>query len=257
MFDLGDTVPLGVEIRDDAGALTDAASVVLTITLPDGTTATPTVTHSSTGVYTCLYVPATAGRYLARWTSTGPSTAHTDTFDVDAAAPLLIVGLDEAKAWLNVATTDTTFSDEKLRAVIGAVTAAVEKRVGPVVRRSVTTTVNRVDACEYALPHYPVVSVTSAAYVSDDSAIDVSTWYVDDYGILRTTDLAALPTSPYTVTYVVGRPDLPANIRVGALEVIKRLYRTQRAKTNDDFLPFLVANYVAEMFASDEQPGFA
>lgn len=255
-YDLGDTVALGVQIKDDAGTLTDPSSITLTITLPDGTTSTPTPTHDDTGLYSYAYVTTQAGRHVARWVSEAPGTAYVDAFDVSSASPPLIVSLGDAKAFLNIAATDTG-QDEELRGFIEALTAPVEKICGSVIRRTVTDHIRPRCADRAALPHSPVISVTSAALVSDDTAVDVTTWYVVG-NVLYTTDGTALPSEPFTLTYVVGRTDLPANIRLGALYVLKLAWRSQRGNNPDSFMPFLVANAAQEWFAGDEQLlGFA
>lgn len=57
-----------VEVRDLDGVLAaDVPSVV--VTLPDDTTASPTVETVTTGVYRSIYNPATAGRYVAAVTT--------------------------------------------------------------------------------------------------------------------------------------------------------------------------------------------
>lgn len=56
---------IAVEVYDLDGVLVADVPVV-TVTLPDNTTATPTVETVTTGVYRTTYIPATAGRYLAR-----------------------------------------------------------------------------------------------------------------------------------------------------------------------------------------------
>ena len=122
MFDLGDVVPLAVNVKDTAGALANATAVVLTITLPDGTTATPSVTNSSTGVYSATYTPAVAGRFGVRWVATGTNAStYVDAFTVAAGAGL--ISLDEVKAFLNI--TSTT-NDEELREFVAAATVAAE-----------------------------------------------------------------------------------------------------------------------------------
>ena len=69
MADLGDTLPFRADLYDgDGGALVAAQTVVLTITLPDGTTATPVVPlPAATGKYAVDY-PTSAlsppGRYV-------------------------------------------------------------------------------------------------------------------------------------------------------------------------------------------------
>lgn len=82
-YELGSIVLLGVEVRDAAGALADATAVTCTVTLPDGTTATPTPAHPSTGVYTVDYPAPAAGRYVARWVATGANaSAESQVFRV-------------------------------------------------------------------------------------------------------------------------------------------------------------------------------
>ena len=89
-YDLGDPVALSVTVRDAAGALANAGAMTLTVTLPDGTTATPTISNPSTGTYTATYVPAVVGRFVARWVSTGANAAaYSEDFTVVAGAPLL------------------------------------------------------------------------------------------------------------------------------------------------------------------------
>lgn len=84
MYDLGDVVPLTVTVKDATGTLVDAGSVTCVITLPDGTTATPSVSHPSTGVYTATYTPPVAGRFRAKFIGTsGNQFAEPYWFDVN------------------------------------------------------------------------------------------------------------------------------------------------------------------------------
>ena len=86
-YDLGDVVALSATVRDEDGDLVDAGSIVCTVTLPDGTSATPTVTRASLGTYTATYTPAAVGRYLVRWVTTGAgAAAFADDFTVISAA---------------------------------------------------------------------------------------------------------------------------------------------------------------------------
>ena len=72
---LGSQVPLGVTITDATGTPADATAVNLTITLPDGTTATPSVNHSGTGLYDVDYTPSQAGRHTLFWVATGTNAS--------------------------------------------------------------------------------------------------------------------------------------------------------------------------------------
>lgn len=90
MYDLGDTIPLAVEIRDADGLLADATTVTCTVTLPDHTSASVAVAHPATGRYAAPYTPSVAGRFIVRWVATGNNAcAFTDTFTVVSAVPLL------------------------------------------------------------------------------------------------------------------------------------------------------------------------
>jgi hypothetical protein len=224
MWEVGGTVALGTQIRDTAGALVSGGTVVATITLPDGSTATPTVANPSTGIYTTTYVPAVPGHFAVRWTSSSPVTAYTDVFNVQEAAPALIISLDEARDYLNVPAGETV-NDEELRLFVEAVTKAIEKHVGPLTRRTVTTTINHYGPC-VPLPFDPL-SLTSAVLVRDGSTVNTTNMVVEN-GVLRSKTYAPLPSEPWTLTCVVGRAVIPANIRIAAGQVTKDLWSSQR-----------------------------
>jgi hypothetical protein len=102
MVDLGDVVPLTVQIRDANGVLANATAVTLTITLPDGTTISPAPANPSVGLYQVDYVTVMEGRHIVRWVATGNNaSAYTDSFDVRPVNPPLILSLSAAKAAIN------------------------------------------------------------------------------------------------------------------------------------------------------------
>lgn len=65
---------IAVAVVDADGDYVDAVPTV-TVTLPAGTTATPTVETVATGVYRVLYEVGSAGRYVARVVATGYGAA--------------------------------------------------------------------------------------------------------------------------------------------------------------------------------------
>lgn len=69
-YQLGDTADLRHEIRNVDDELVNATAV-LTITLPDGTTATPTVSATSTGIRDVAYPVTQYGSYRFAWNVTG------------------------------------------------------------------------------------------------------------------------------------------------------------------------------------------
>lgn len=247
MFDLGDPVPLSVEVRDASGALANAGAVTLTITLPDGTSTSPAVVNSTTGVYTATYTPTQPGRHAVRWVATGANaTAYTDAFDVAPAASAAIVSLAEAKAHLNI--TGTT-DDEEIRAIVLAASAWVESRVGPVTRRTVVETVTPSPTGSLFLSHGPVISVTSIAGAYGYAiTYDPLTTYLDgDSGVIHSGFARAFGSYPLVVTYVAGRVEVPAPVRLATLEVVKGLWDSQRGSA--------VSTVDAELGGVADMPG--
>ena len=138
-FDLGVTARLTAECRDPGGTLTDATTVTVTVTSPDGTAATPAVTNppEQTGQYHADYVTEQPGRHTVRWVFTGPAYASTDVLDVRPEQAPGILSLKDAKQHLNLSLADTS-EDDEIRFWNNATTTAVEYFTGPVVVRTVT-----------------------------------------------------------------------------------------------------------------------
>jgi hypothetical protein len=126
MIDLGSDVPLAINVADQTGAPTNASTITLTITLPDGTTASPAVANppAVTGQYQCAYQTTQAGRHAVQWATTGPITAYTDVFDVAEASPPSIISLASIKRALGMAP-DYTDDDDELREMMAGVTAMI------------------------------------------------------------------------------------------------------------------------------------
>lgn len=105
--DVGDRVNLQHLVYNAAGALTNA-TVVLTVTAPDGTTSTPSVTNASTGTYTAGFTLTAAGAWLWVWTVSG-TVIDVDQGSVLAASPgpITYASLPELKAYIGVTTTTT------------------------------------------------------------------------------------------------------------------------------------------------------
>ncbi len=227
-FDLGDTWPLTAEVTDPNGLPTNAVTATLTITKPDGSTITPTVTNPPdvTGTYVYDYVPDTPGMYSARWLFTfvgGLTAAYTDALDVRP-EPALILSLADAKAHLNITSTD---NDEELRSWLESITAVIEHKVGPVVVRTYTA---RVDGWRWVLPYTPVVALTSITpslptgteVLAADLLVDATS------GVVQRLDGANLTGGPWEIVYTAGRPVIPANITHAARIILKHLWETQR-----------------------------
>lgn len=234
-YDLADVVPLTVTIRDADGDPADGGTVVLTVGLPDGTTATPAVTHAGTGVYQVDYSPTMPGRHTVSWVCTGlNASGYSDVFDVRSATPPYMVSLADAKQQLNI--TSTTH-DEELRGMVEAATAAVERHLDmAVIRRTVVerrSLGNPAPSREpgvlqrFTVTKKPVLSLTSV--VSADGQV---TWNAAD---MRATDAGVIEVltgavvwGPVVLTYVAGMQVIPANYTEAAENIIQHLWQTQR-----------------------------
>lgn len=183
MIEVGDIVPFSVSVRTAAGALVDPVggvpSVVLTITLPDGTTSTPTVTRTSLGLFAASFVVTLDGVHSYRWVVTDPTNgnAWSDVFIVEDSAYLPFVNLDEQLNHMAARAVITTVDQlEELRQLVRTSCAAVELDIGQKVSvQTITRTINGGDVA-VILPG-PVISMTS---VTEAGSLLSPTAYVLD-----------------------------------------------------------------------------
>ena len=94
VYDLGDVVALGITITDANGNPANATAVTATITAPDGTSSTPTLSNTSAGLYDLSYTPTQVGRYTVKWVAIGVNaSAYADEFSVRDINEMGIVSL--------------------------------------------------------------------------------------------------------------------------------------------------------------------
>jgi hypothetical protein len=112
------------------------ATVVLTVTAPDATTSTPTV--SASGVtYTATVPTVQVGAYLLTWVASGAVVdVYTDQFNV-VAPSLQLISLGDLKEQLNISATDLT-STTRLRRFIQSASDVVQYITGPMLGQSFT-----------------------------------------------------------------------------------------------------------------------
>lgn len=230
-FDIGDTVPLTVNLKNAAGQLVNATTVILIIAKPDGTNDTPTVTNppASTGVYTFDYVPAGPGRYELDWNFSSPTASYQDVFVVRPGAAIQFISLADAKRQLNIATTDTG-SDEEIRDYIEAASGLAELISGRTMRRAVTEK-HSGRGCQMVLDQWPVLSVTS---VTENGIVLAASGYsLSDSGVLtRVSGYQPLPwargVDNIAVSYVAGRATVPAAVSLAVQIIVQHLWQTRR-----------------------------
>lgn len=225
-YDLGATARLNAECRDPGGTLTTASSVVVTVTLPDGTTASPAPDETDTGRYRVDYPTTAPGRHVIRWVFTGPGDAYTDSFDVREAAPPGIISLADAKTYLRIT---GTADDDELRSWIESITSGIEGYCGPVVVRTTTSRIDAGRAQAVALPAIPVIALVSVTPVlTGGTAYDVDDLDLNpDTGIVQRLD-GGLLVGALLFVYRVGRPVIPAALTSAARIILRHLWQTRQ-----------------------------
>jgi hypothetical protein len=221
--DLGDTLGFRSDVYDkpaeQGGVLVNATSAALTITLPDGTTTSPSVTNppAVTGKYGVDYVTSIvgpSGKYTGQWLFTmasGKTTSYVETFDVGGA----LITVDEAVAHLRAG---------------GVATDAVERDLNRVImRRTMTETYDGSSSGSIVLRSTPVISITS---VTESGTLLTGS----DYVINKSTGVLyrGTTTSPFSfatgrqnivVVYVAGYTDPPKIVRKVALNGVQRAWQ--------------------------------
>jgi hypothetical protein len=124
---LGAVWTLSVLVTDADCVATDAATPVVTVTLPAGTTATPAVERLAAGVYRSTYEVGTAGRYIARAVAAGYGAATFAAFVTATTAATAMPDVDDVDDYLGGAT-EHSWSDAQLGDALAAEEAA-QRRV--------------------------------------------------------------------------------------------------------------------------------
>lgn len=279
-FDLGDVVALGITITNSSGTAQNATAVVCTVTLPDGTSATPSVTNSGAGLYDIAYTPTQSGRHVVRWVATGTNaSAFTDEFTVRDLTTLPVISYDMALEHLNIPAASA--NQEEIRRFIDAAQDLAENYVGAVLGRRTITSENydgNVDALRLRNPR--AISVTNV--YENGALLDSSQYQLDPTGQrlyrLTTSSLSAGSYGAYgywasgvnsvLVTYVAGFTVTPPAVQQGVLEILRHLWLTQRGGANvmnraiagDEFIPgtgYSIPRRALELLDPASLPGLA
>jgi hypothetical protein len=255
---------------DASGNLSNALEVTVTVTDPTGAVTTPTPTNPSLGRYVVEITPTLVGTYSVVWAMDGAdsdSSFGPDSFDVVDAGLPPAVGLIEVKEHLNIPDANHNDDGELLRFMLAA-TRAIEQRVGPLTRRSVTESHNG-GRHAIVLRHSPVIEVTSAS--ENGEAVPSGGYTISPAsGVLTRTSGYSRATwvdgfNNVTVAYVAGRTSIPADLRQAVLELVRHLWSTQRGsmagrRTGEEFVSgqgYTLPNRVLELIGPYEMPGMA
>ena len=272
--EVGESYESSIIVTDENDALTNAVTVVLTITLPDQTTVTPSVTNSSTGHYKVVYTLSQEGLYKFSWVTTIPYTSETDYVPVNAFRS--VVGIDDVKTFINF---NSTSDEGLLRQIMMSATELIEEEVGVCVIRTFTN--ERIpggyEAQVLKLPHGPLVSDTSITSISSVRASG-PTWTQANgdfvvYPDSATVELASyMPFyfGPWKGTYTAGRAVISQKIQLAALEICYDMWATQRPYGADSLEPgpdetakwemlvntYKIPPHAMAMLSGEERPGF-
>lgn len=278
-YDLGSVVALGITITNSSGTPQNATTVVCTVTLPDGTTATPSVTNSGAGLYAIAYSPSQSGRHLVRWVATGTNaSAFTDEFTVRDLTTLPVVSFDMALSHLNIPAASA--DEEEIRRFIDAAQDLAENYVGAVLGRRTFTESYDGNVDNLRLRNPRAISITSV--YENGALLDPSAYQLDPTGQrlyrLTTSSLSSTAFGAYgyyaagvnsvVVTYVAGYTVTPPAVQQGVLEILRHLWQTQRGVTNvmsrtgtgDDFysgMTYSLPRRAMELLDPASLPGLA
>lgn len=97
---VGDQWVIAVGVRDLDGNHSDTVAPVLTVTLPNGTTATPTLERRDTGIYRVACPVASAGRYVGSVAATGYGAASVAVYVAATTANGAMPDAEEVTAYL-------------------------------------------------------------------------------------------------------------------------------------------------------------
>src|SRR4051812_2706057 len=245
LVDQGETYSFRLKVTDASGVAGAAGSPpTVVVTLPDNTTASPTVTANGTGIYDVDLMTTILGRYTWTATATGGvlGTAvrkWAGVLDVEDPATLLI-DTSDALAHLRASGVIVSSADlEQLRWLCHVATDAVERDLGLVlVRRTITDTFDGEGRPDLQLRRIPP-SVSDSGFLTvsavSENGIALTT---NDY-VLRRTDWTLRRgtgvgyywrgwwpgTENVSVTYTAGCTNPPAILRKVALNGVQRMWQ--------------------------------
>jgi hypothetical protein len=273
--EVGESYTSSFVVTDVSGEFIDPIDVTLTVTLPDQTTVTPSVTKDSVGHYHVSYTFTLEGIYKFTWLATSPDTIKSDYVPVNVYRS--IIGLDDAKNFVNYSTADNR--EDILRQIMAAATELAENTVGSCVIRTLTNVRIPGDSKPaIRLPGAPIPtesSVTSIASVYEGGPMwtQANNDFIvsPESGVVQLKGFIPFWLGPWKATYDVGRVVIPQTIQLAVQEIIYDMWSTQRPYGADELEPgpeatarfeqmiatYSVPPHAKALLDANEMPGFA
>lgn len=272
-IEVGASYRSSITVTDISGSPVDPASITLTVTLPDGTTVTPSITHTGTGLYYSNYTFVQEGLHKFQWVTTSPVITETDYQNVTVFRS--IVSLDDVKSYINF---DSSANEDILRQMMAAVTELIENVVGNCVVQTFTDEriVGR-QATVLKMPHSPLPdedAITSISSMWPGGPVWTNSnndfMVFPDSGTVQLVSYMPFYYGPWKATYKAGRKIIPQKIQLAAYESIYDLWSTQRPYGMDQLEPgpeetarwemminqYKLPPHAMALLDGDAQPGF-
>lgn len=203
-----------------------SAAATLTVTLPDGSTVSPTVAGTPPA-HTVQFTPTLPGRHQLLWSIAGAET-HADIIDVWPTHPRYLVAQADAIDRLRLSNQITAAPDSvsSMPLYIATATAIIEDVTGPLLPVERTTKVSG---------HYrkravvlPYIHVTVTSVTVDDNVLDDTQFKVDEEAGIVYSDYLTEGDVNVEVAFTVGDVEIPPQARLACLEVIAHLWQITR-----------------------------
>jgi hypothetical protein len=231
-YAVGAQVPLPFTVKNELGVLVDAATQVITVVQPDGTPATPTVTHPGLGTYIAYFTVTQPGWHSWSAATTSPTTVTPpDAFTAGAVTDAPLVGLADLREFLR---TSSTITDAQLLTFGQDSTDAVERYTQRHWRRATVVEKHNGGKTAIILREAPLISVTTV--VENGVTLTASDYTPDTNSgiVFRGQQQAVFPWlwgwQNITITYLVGPAGgiVPDNLLLGVKEHVRALWDSQR-----------------------------
>lgn len=228
-----------------------AATVVLTVTAPDGTTSTPTVVTTAAPIYQATVSTPLAGSYLLVWSASGAVVdVFVDQFTV-VPPSLALISFSELRDQLNITTSDST-GNAKLRRFMQSASDVVQNVTGPMLGQVRTEFFDGARSTVVLSPRW-VQSIVSITEVLGTTVFTLTeqplaagsftqygyTWDRITHKIIRrSSGLAgqfAAGSGNIAVTYKQGINPLPQDITDAAGELIRHWWQNGQQPRSVNF----------------------